>query len=188
MAMSAKAFDKLGLDIRSFRVPLKRSIQQVIAPSIGKNFIAHGRPEAWTPYAADTVKVKMKDPRNKYGPEDILRRSGLLWRTMQQYNIWTVTTTQAAILDLPSKIWYGVLHQGGYGQTGSAMFAQLGGRFATPEEIKASGGKMLVYIPARPFALFQEKDLDDIQEVFGRWIEERASADLGIRTWTGRGA
>jgi phage gpG-like protein len=184
MAMSAKQFDKLGMDIRSFRVPLKRSIQRVIAPSFDKNFRANGRPETWQPYAEDTIRMKARDPKNKYGPENILRRSGLLWRTMQQYNIWTVTTTQAAILDLPSKIWYGVMHQGGYG-----VSARAPGHFASPAELKQLGGRGKVSIPARPFALFQDpKDLDDIQEVFGRWIEERATYNLNVKSWTSRGA
>jgi phage gpG-like protein len=186
MAMSAKAFDKLGMDIRSFRVPLKRSIQEVIAPSINKTFLAHGRPETWTPYADDTVRMKMSDPKNKYGSNFILMRSGLLWSTMQQLNIWTITTTQAAILDLPEKIWYGALHQGGFGQSGSAMFAQLGGRFATPEEIKASGGKAFVHIPARPFAVLQDpQDLDGIAKVFDLWIAERIELGIGIKHWSG---
>jgi phage gpG-like protein len=115
LALSAKQFDKLGVDIRSFREPLKRSIQKVIAPSIGQNFLSNGRPEGWAPYADGTAEMKARDPKNKYGPDDMLRRSGLLWKTMQQYNIWTVTQTQAAILDLPDKIWYGALHQAGFG-------------------------------------------------------------------------
>jgi|ERR1700746_543853 len=222
MAMSAKAFDKFGLDIRSFREPLKRSIQQVVAPSIRKNFIAHGRPDTWAPYADGTVQVKMRDPKNKFGAEDLLRRSGLLWKTMQQYNIWAVTTTQAAILDLPEKIWYGAIHQGGYSSGGgptmtlgearaagriSGKFATpaelaamggggtmthlaakaaglIAGEFATPAELRAmGGGGRAANIPARPFALFQDEDIVRIEEVFYRWIEERAVTAMVVKTW-----
>lgn len=179
LAMSAKAFDILDLDIRSFRVPLKRSIQQVAAPSIGKNFTSHGRPEAWQPYAEDTVTMKMNDPKNKYGPEDLLRRSGLLWKTMQQLNVWTITTNQAAILALPDKIWYGGLHQAGYGISAAAV-TPAKGMFASPEELSAMGGAGKVRIPARPFAMFQTEDLDKIQEVFATWMMERATARLGL--------
>ncbi len=182
LAMSAKAFDKMGIDIRSFREPLKRSIQQVIAPSIGQNFISHGRPDTWVPYANNTVAMKARDPKNKYGPQDLLRRSGLLWKTMQQYNIWTVTTTQAAILDLPPKIWYGALHQAGYGTSASAVHPAKG-MFASPEELRAMGGAAKVSIPARPFAMFQVQDLDKIQEVFGKWIEERAVRAGVVASW-----
>jgi phage gpG-like protein len=184
IAISARSFDKLDLDIRSFRVPLKRSIQQVIAPSISQNFISNGRPELWVPYADDTIRVKGRDPNNRFTTENILRRSGLLWKTMQQYNIWTVTEKQAAILSLPNKIWYGQLHQAGYGSgvaattqaeaRGLGMFA---GAFATPEELAAMGGGG-VNIPARPFAMFQTKDMDRVQEVFAAWLQERVDADL----------
>jgi len=182
MAMSAKAFEKFGIDIRSFRVPLKRSIQQVIAPSIGKNFTSNGRPDGWVPYAADTAAMKARDPKNKFGSGDLLRRSGLLWKTMQQYNIWTVTTTQAAILDLPEKIWYGALHQAGYGMSAAAI-KPAKGLFLSPGELKAMGGAAKVSIPARPFAMFQVQDLDRVQEVFYKWLEERAVRAGVVPSW-----
>lgn len=177
MAMSARMFNTLEADVRSFRVPLKRSIQQVISPSIGQNFISHGRPEAWQPYADATVQMKANDPKNKYGPEDILRRSGLLWKTMQQFNIWTVTEKQAAILQLPQKIWYGALHQAGFGMSAAAV-TPAKGLFLSPEELKAMGGAASVSIPARPFVMFQNVDIDQIQEVFADWIQERVNARL----------
>jgi phage gpG-like protein len=173
LALSARQFNKLGLDIRSFRVPLKRSIQQVIAPSIGENFKSNGRPDSWTPLSEDTQTIKEQDPKLRYGVDDILRRSGLLFKTMQQYNIWTVSQTQAAILSLPEKIWYGNLHQEGFGQHATA--------FADPLHIPLSElGKSQnkVYIPQRMFAMLQTQDLDKIQEVFADWVAERAAARL----------
>jgi phage gpG-like protein len=175
LALSARNFDTLDLDIRSFKEPLKRSIQQVISPSIAENFIANGRPDGWQAYADDTVEMKMDDPNNKYGPDNILRRSGLLFKTMQQYNIWTVTQTQAAILSLPDKIWYGNLHQEGFGQRATA--------FADPLRIpldQLAQGQNKVYIPARPFATLQDEDLDKIQDVFSLWLDERVIARLGL--------
>jgi len=180
LALSAKQFDKLGVDIRSFREPLKRSIQKVIAPSIGQNFLSNGRPEGWAPYADGTAEMKARDPKNKYGPDDMLRRSGLLWKTMQQYNIWTVTQTQAAILDLPDKIWYGALHQAGFGMPAASAPAKASKMvaFLSPEEIRAAGGAASSGIPARPFAMFQTQDIDKVQEVFADWLAERVAARL----------
>ena len=40
----AAQFDALGVSVRSFREPLKRSIQQVLSPSFQKNFDVGGRP------------------------------------------------------------------------------------------------------------------------------------------------
>lgn len=179
LAMSAKQFNKLDVDIRSFREPLKRSIQRVIAPSIGQNFISNGRPEGWAPYASDTADMKARDPKSKFGPEDMLRRSGLLWKTMQQYNIWTVTQTQAAILSLPDKIWYGALHQAGFGMSAASVTpAKEGSLFLSPSELKAAGGAAKVSIPARPFAMFQNQDIDKVQEIFADWLQERVDARL----------
>lgn len=184
LAMSARQFDKMGVDIRSFREPLKRSIQRVISPSIGQNFISNGRPEGWVPYADATVDMKMHDPKNKFGPEDMLRRSGLLWKTMQQLNIWTITQTQAAILTLPNKIWYGGIHQSGFGMQSSSVTAGAGGVGAlkgailSPEQLRSAGAAASVNIPARPFAMFQTQDLDRVQEVFADWLEERVNARL----------
>jgi phage gpG-like protein len=173
VAVSARAFQTLDLDIRSFRVPLKRSIQQVLAPSIGRNFVANGRPDGWVPYAEDTLTMKANDPKNKYGNENMLRRSGLLWKTMQQYNIWTVTEKQAAILSLPDKVWYGQIHQAGYGMHASTL-----DHFASPAELKSMGGRGSTFIPARPFAMFQTEDMDRVQDVFSHWLQERIDARL----------
>src|SRR6202012_892431 len=171
LALSARNFDTLDIDIRSFKEPLKRSIQQVIAPSIGQNFLSNGRPDGWTPLSADTEVVKAQDPNTSFPVDSILRRTGLLWKTMQQYNIWTVTQTQAAILSLPDKIWYGNIHQAGFGNKASS--------FADPLHInldELSKAENRVYIPARPFAMLQDEDLDKIQDVFSTWLNERVIA------------
>lgn len=146
IGISARNVDKLGLDIRSFREPLKRSIQEVLAPSFRKNFDSEGRPSGWQPLADYTVKV-----RGATGP--ILNRSGLLKRTVQQLNIWTLDSTKAAIVGLPSKIWYGRIHQEGM------VGRQRKG--AAPD------------IPQRRFVMLQDEDYDGIQEVFEKWLAER---------------
>lgn len=151
IGISARSMIVFGMDIRSFRVPLKRSIQQVIAPSFKKNFEAGGRPERWMPLADYTVEV-----RNSSQP--ILVRSGLLKRTMSQLNIWTIDTTKAALLDLPPKIWYGKIHQFGNIDNNT---------------------------PARPFAVLQDDDWDGIEDVFARWLAERAATSRAFNPGTG---
>lgn len=47
MGIMARRVDKLGLDIRSFREPLKRAIRNVVIPSIAENFAVGGRP-SWS--------------------------------------------------------------------------------------------------------------------------------------------
>lgn len=154
MGLMARGVDTMGLNIKSFREPLKRSIQQVLAPSFRKNFEAEGRPEPWVPLSEVTINM-----RDAAGP--ILVRSGLLKRTIQQFNIWTVDRTKAAILDLPEKIWYGKVHQGGYG-------------YGRKSQSRAAG------IPARPFVMIQEEDYAAIDKVFEKWLEERWVRSMAI--------
>jgi phage gpG-like protein len=181
IAMSAKAFDTLDLDIRSFKEPLKRAIQTVVAPSIQKNFIAAGRPQAWTPLSDATMIIKAADSKTKFPVGDPLLRSGLLYKTMGQYNIWTVTQTQAAILDLPEKVWYGKVHQAGFGNASAAAAgATTAEGFKTMMDTVMSGGFRAAHIPARPFAMVQTEDLDAIQTVFEIWMNERIIARLGL--------
>jgi phage gpG-like protein len=152
IGISARNLDKFGLDIRSFREPLKRSIQQVLAPSFRKNFDAQGRPIPWAPLAEFTVEKRGTS-------EPILNRSGLLKRTIQQLNIWSLDSEKAAITDLPQKIWYGKLHQAGYKGTGKATFS----------------------FPERPFVMIQGEDYDDIERVFMEWLQERAVASKAFK-------
>lgn len=156
IGIMARDVDKLGLDIRSFREPLKRSIQQVLAPSFQKNFTVGGRPR-WTPLADATVE--RREEAGYPGHKPILVRTGLLKRTMGQFNIWTVDTQKAALLDLPAKIWYGKIHQGGYGTPGSLYRGVTGAG-----------------IPRRPFALIQPEDNAAIERVFSKWLQERIDA------------
>lgn len=104
----AANFRDLGLDIRSFREPLKRSIQGVVAPSIQLNFDVEGRPMGWAALAKKTV-----DYKSSHGyPPDILTRTGKLKRVAGQLNAWTITQEDAVMTNLPGAE-YGVFHQDG---------------------------------------------------------------------------
>lgn len=154
IGLLAKQVDTFGMNIKSFREPLKRSIQKVLAPSFRANFDAQGRPLRWAPLAEFTV-----EKRGASGP--ILDRSGLLKRTIQQFNIWSIDSEKAAITNLPQKIWYGKLHQAGYKGTGKATFS----------------------FPERPFVLIQDPDdYDAIEKVFFDWLQERAIASGAFKT------
>jgi phage gpG-like protein len=185
VAMTAKNFDTLDLDIRSFREPLKRAIQGVVAPSIGKNFLMGGRP-GWQALSDETLPVK-SNAGSTFPVEDPLLRSGLLMRTMQQLNIWTITQVDAQIQSLPDKIWYGNLHQTGKGSAPTSAAAASGGTregfLSMIDHVLSGGGGeggRGQYLPARPFAMIQTEDLDGIQDVFEIWINERVIARLGL--------
>jgi phage gpG-like protein len=180
LGMVAREIDKLGLNIKSFREPFKRAIQQVVAPSFGENFAAGGRP-AWEPLADDTLKIKEAAGQDN----GILVRSGLLKRTIQQLNIWTINTTSASLRSLPDKIGYGVVHQAGTG--GFAAFKQkiqaedpgASIRDILIEIERKGAAAAKVRIPQREFVMLQQEDYPKIDKVFSTWLEERMLAAFG---------
>lgn len=140
-AILAEDFVTLGLQIKSFHEPLKRSVQQVLAPSIAANFAAGGRPP-WA-HLAD-VTLQQKDALGY--PPDILVRTGKLRRVAQQLNIWTISTDEAYVSDLPGAE-YGFFHEGG-----------------------------TEFMPQRIFMDVTDRDEDDIANVFENWIGERLAS------------
>jgi len=105
---------------------------------------------------------------------------------MQQLNIWTITTVDAKIEAIPDKVWYGNLHQGGFGTPERSAAEVSGGTHAgfmsMMENVLAGGGggQRGGYFPARPFAMVQTDDLDKIADVFEIWLNERIVARLGL--------
>lgn len=172
----ARDIDKLGIDIRSFREPLKRAVQQVVIPSIQQNFESEGRP-AWEPYASSTVEV-----REKLGQPvgDLLNKTGALKRTMGYLNLWTINANAAILLDIP--LWYGkIQHEGNDTSMASAVktkggaqaFADLQNRIRRSMQTGQAMGSSAGAIPARPFVMVQAEDVVAINEVFALWLQER---------------
>jgi phage gpG-like protein len=188
----AKNMDKFDLDIRSFRVPLERSVQGVMAPSFQRNFDVGGRPP-WAPLSETTKLLKQK---LGYGNRGTLVRTGLLRRVVGQKNIWSIGRNGALITG-KEQGWqratergrtvglYARLHQGGYeGQMMSGRAEREGGMrealesmFADINEAYRTGTTMTTSrsrpIPARPFIMMQGDDMDDIEQVFADWLDER---------------
>lgn len=106
----AKQYRELGIQVKSFKEPLKRAVKQVVIPSIRTNFDVGGRP-SWPPYADSTKEFHemLGEPLSS----SMLVKSGTLRATMGLQSIWTITRDTASIEDLPSAVWYGKLHQGG---------------------------------------------------------------------------
>jgi len=145
----AGQFMKFGMDIRSFREPLERSVRQVMVPSLRANFDAGGRPP-WQPLATLTVLAKVD--KGAAEPMSPLILSGKLRRVAGQINLWSINGPEGEASISQEKlgdVWYGVIHQvGAQTPTGN--------------------------IPAREWALFQDEDMDKIEEIFWDWIGERA--------------
>jgi phage gpG-like protein len=174
MGIAARRVDKLGLDIRSFKVPLTRSIKEVVIPSIQINFHKHGRPR-WAPLSEDTELKK--------GHAIPLHLTGALRGVMAQIGIWHIDREKALIPSLPGHVWYGGIHQSGASFGGSGMVSVtrigLGRRPAetiTSDISGVGGGLGGGDIPARPFAVIQKEDEERIEQIFGDWLGERINA------------
>lgn len=107
-AIIAANFAAYGLDIRSFREPLKRSIQQVLAPSFRRNFVEGGRPEQWDELSDITLARKAALGQD-LSP---LVATRTLMRVAGQLNIWHLTSEEAYVDQLPNAE-YGRFHMTG---------------------------------------------------------------------------
>lgn len=156
-------FDNMGIDIRSYREPLKRAVQKVAAPSFRKNFAVGGRP-AWLPLSDFTTRQKKGQGKDN----GILIRSGRLQRVAGQLNIWKIDGQKgtAVVERLPSKVNYGKYHQGDLTGFGLAT-GQL-----IPQQADLGNDRL----PARPFMVLQHDDVVEIEAIFMDWIDERLMA------------
>jgi phage gpG-like protein len=189
LGILARDVDKFGIDIRSFREPLRRAVKEVMIPSIRKNFTQQGRP-GWEPLAEDTQLLRER--LGQTGP--ILRRSGALMRNMGYTTMWTINEEYAIIKDLPQRVWYGKVHQEGVSSMRTRLrnetqkAAKKGFKISPGEAAKRVqkqidadilSGKASKHgttnIPARPFVMFQDEDYDAIEAVFNKWLAERAA-------------
>lgn len=185
LGLVAKDVDRLALDIEDMKVPIRRSIEQVMIPSIKKNFMEEGRPTPWQDLAEYTVEV-----RGTTSP--ILVRTGALVRGVTQLSIWDISKESATVRGLPQYIWYGAIHQEGLGSFGKYIAKakkQLGPKASTLAVNKLAfdmfdeSGSFKMGIPQRQFLLFQEDDEDDIMQVFAEWLEDEAKR---VGRFTGR--
>lgn len=126
LAILQANFKQLAIDIRSFREPLKRSIQGVIAPSIGVNFAVGGRP-AWADLEEDTVRAKASE--GIANPSLPLTRKGKLKKVAQQLNAWTITKDNAFMNRLPGADY------GWYHVTGTRFMPERDFAIIQPEDI-----------------------------------------------------
>lgn len=194
----------LGNKVQDYRWPITKAIIDVMIPSIKENFAQQGRPP-WPPWS-DTTKLRFEGPQAVLGRPGatlsptlynqamgfILHRSGLLLHRVTQVDVWKITKTAATIDHLPSMIWYGALHQEGYGDLGTRARYELAkkfpGRTPTAKAVQTmatelsmiseeTGQGTKVVIPQRKFIMMQDEDAEAIEEIFIEWLE-----DLLIKT------
>lgn len=151
-----------GIGIRSYAEPLRRAIQEVVAPSIKQNFDVEGRPVKWAPLSEFTKQQRMAEG---YPASPILdRRRGSVGLKH--------VSTRLARWDID-------------GQQGTAFFSNWG---STPYgQVLQEGKAFAPTIPARPFLLIQPEDARAMEELFADWAVSRLSLHLaGIGLPLGR--
>ncbi len=139
--------------IKSVREPMKRAIRDVMSPSIKLNFSRGGRPKKWLPLAPDTIKIRQREGFNGSGP--VLIRTRKLRNAAIAQARWKIDGIRGQALygNFPARAKYGPIHQIG---------------------VRKDAGS----IPARPFAVIQEQDMDEIKKVFADWLMERAERKI----------
>jgi phage gpG-like protein len=165
-------FDRLGLDIRSFKEPLRQSIQEIVAPSLRKNFYAQGRPDRWPQLAEQTVQQKSATGHSGNAPFPLVR-TGKLRRVAGQLNLWRIDGIDGiATVDLPSDVWYGAVHQEGSNEGTNAVYKVRSRSGGTRTVERGDPGR----VPQRIWAIIQDEDVDGIERVFEKWIQGRLVA------------
>lgn len=173
IAILTGRIDKLGLDIKSFKVPLTRSIEEVMTKSITKNFNVGGRPR-WEPLSEATLLIRAQYSNPNTDP---LIWTGELRSVAGQVNIWTITDKSAMIRGLPQNVWYGAIHQKGYGGRGGSAKGKDLSHAGQIASAAGKGGRYTVSaIPARPWAVIQPEDEEDIKDIFIEWLGEQVDA------------
>lgn len=181
LGIVAARMNTLGLMLESFKVPLTRSIQSVMMPSIGTNFDVQGRPR-WASLSDATLQ-RREQAGFSDGP--ILERTGNLRDAATSVDIWDIQDKSAVVRDLPADVQYGKVHQGGYaGSTMAGLIAKHGGDISAANAAHTasitsaiSSGTTISQgaapIPARPFLDIQEADNIKILEIFTVWLAEK---------------
>lgn len=143
--IDARDIERLAASVRTFRVPLERSLNQVVIPAIQKNFDAEGRPK-WAPLSAETLLTRKTDKKTVGRQVKILDRTGFLKRVATQKNLWDVKDDQLLLRSVyfSQRVKYSSFHQTGTRNMPQRVFMSLAG-----------------------------DDVEKVEEVFDEWLGER---------------
>ena len=176
-----------------FSVPLDRcGIEEM--RSVGANFVAQGRPDAWQALRPMTLKRRRQ---NGTGAQ-ILRDTGRLMQSVTwkvsagpgsgpDGSLYELTTTT---LDIGTNLPYAAIQQFGgqikvaahqhtvyfrmnkRGEVGNRFVKKSKSNFAQDVQV----GSHLINIPPRPYLLIQDEDEETFGEIFADWEKEQIDA------------
>jgi phage gpG-like protein len=184
---NAKRIDRLGMSFSSFKEPLRDALNQVVVPSIFKNFAAQGRP-AWKKLAKSTVQSRL---RQGFARGPILQRTGRLRKMATRKNIWEIRpasgSTGADLLRLRANYFtqlvpYAPLHQAGASAYMRKVgFYNIGIDFTTGREIATTheDERYDWKLPARPFIQLTVDEEVMVYNIFVAFMVEKVNKHWG---------
>lgn len=149
----AQEFSKRG----GFRTLLEEIRDEVLRPSIEKNFEVGGRPKRWEPLAMATVGMGREEyiasGGGTIGGRLPLTNTGQMRRAATAKARFHIANNQMTYGSWPPKRWFGPVHN----------MADIAAR---------------AQIPHRPFTLIQSEDQVAIQEITGEWVEDKVNKHI----------
>lgn len=139
--MIGRDLSVLAKGFRTFRQPLTHAVDTVMQQHIIEQFEEGGKPP-WEPHAESTEERRSRQGTLGGYPQDLLIETGTLFDAATKRARWTITGDEAYFSNLPSRASYGFYHLTGTGN-----------------------------MPARPFIQLTDRDIDDVEGVFGKWVD-----------------
>lgn len=178
--------DRLGMSFKSFKEPLRISLNEVIVPAIQKNFESQGRP-SWKALKKSTIKDRLYKgyPR---GP--ILERSGRLKKAATRKNIWEITSLTVGgpgdTLRIRTNYFDQLVPYGKYHQLGTSYSTRMRSRGNLWMKIhgeKSTGithssrleSETVSVMPARSFFTITSGEEAEIYNIFIAFMVERVN-------------
>ena len=199
IGIAAKRLQMFGESLEDMTDPLTRSVKDVMTISILENFMTGGRP-TWDSLSENTLARRAKDGSGTM----LMVRTGALAEAASSVGIWSIGKTSATIRSLPRNVWYGYVHQAGqqgnsysggnwFQKYQNAARKSLGSEASKKEvdelafkifdkrtTVHGAAPRSTPSIPARPFVMFQDEDIDAIELIFVEWLEMKV-AEAGLR-------
>lgn len=113
----ARDMDRLSLAIKTFTIPLRDSVENVIIPSIRKNYDVEGRPK-WKKLSDITISQ-----RGNAGP--ILDRTGKMKRVTTSLGVWVISNIKAEMVGVDRRNKYAKYHQAGTNKMAQRVIALI---------------------------------------------------------------
>ncbi len=171
--------------------PLWPTFGEIIRTSVADTFMAEGRPQRWPPMSAAARRRRGGNARQRAGAK-LLQHTGRLLHSITVAGApGSITEGSPMELAIGTNLEYAAIHNFG-GIIDQPARSELvrrkrgsKGRFVRgTEQVTGSGrqGRFTfaarsITMPARPFAVLQSADLDEMEATMGEWLLRNVGQD-----------